>query len=130
MMVPACGFLLKALRMDRVLYRRPVADRYEPYIRKLSHIATPTIVPYEVYKKVKQEMTEEAALTAVSVMNRTSVVPLSESIALYAADLSLQYSLPMADTVAYATALELNCGIATSNANFRGLEKVVFIPQS
>ena len=108
----------------------PLADKYSPYIKKVSEIATPTVVLYEVYKKIKRERSEEAALTAVSLMNRTSVIVLTESIALFAADLSIQYSLPMADAIVYATALELNCSVVTSDAHFRELEKVTFISQA
>jgi predicted nucleic acid-binding protein len=84
-------------------------------------------VLYEVYKKIKRERTEEDALLAVSFINKTSVVQLSESIALLAADLSLKYSLPMADAIVYATALEKNCDVVTSDVHFKGLERVVFI---
>jgi len=52
---------------------------------------------------------------------------MSESIALLAADLSLLNSLPMADAIVYATALEEGCKIVTSDTHFRELENVVFI---
>ena len=82
----------------------PLADEYAKYLKDFTKIVTPTIVLYEVYKKIKKERTEEDALFAVSLINRTSVIPLSESIALLAADLSLKHSLPMADAIVYATA--------------------------
>lgn len=103
------------------------ATGYSKYLKDLPEIITPTIVLYEVYKKIKKERTEEDALLAVSLMNRTLVIQLSESIALLAADVSLKYSLPMADAIVYATALEKNCKIITSDTHFKGLEWVVFI---
>ena len=103
------------------------AAGYEKYIKNLTRIVTPTIVLYEVYKKIKRENTEENALQAVSLINKTSVIQLSESLALLAADLSLKYSLPMADAVVYATALEENCKVVTSDTHFKSLEKVIFI---
>ncbi len=48
-------------------------------------------------------------------------------IALFAADLSLQYSLPMADAIVYTTAMEEECKVVTSDAHFKWLDKVVFI---
>lgn len=101
---------------------------YAKYLKDLSKIVTPTIVIYEVYKKIKRDRTEEEALMAVSLMKKTAVTSLEESIALLAADLSLKYHLPMAaDAMVYATAVENNAQLITSDAHFKDLEKVVII---
>lgn len=105
----------------------PKAPGYSKYLKDFTKIITPTIVLYEVYKKIKMEQTEEDALFAISLINRTSIIPLSESIALFAADLSLKHSLPMADAIIYATALEKNCKVVTSDTHFRELSGVFFI---
>lgn len=105
----------------------PHAREYAKYIKDPSRIKTPTIVLYEVYKKIKRERREEAALLAVSLMNRTAIVQLTESIALFAADLSLKHSLPMADAIVYATALEEECRVITSDTHFRGLDNVLLV---
>ncbi|OGW55142.1 MAG: twitching motility protein PilT [Nitrospirae bacterium RBG_19FT_COMBO_55_12] len=105
----------------------PLASEYANYLKDPAKIITPTIILYEVYKKIKRERTEEDALLAASLINRTTVVHLSESIALSAADLSLKHSLPMADAVVYATALEQGCKVVTGDAHFKNLEMVVFI---
>ena len=105
----------------------PFAKEYSKYLKDLSKVITPTIVLYEVYKKIKRERTEEDALLAVSVINKTSVISLSESIALSAADLSLKYGLPMADAIVYATALEGNCKVITGDVHFEDLPHVVLI---
>ncbi|MDP3296271.1 MAG: type II toxin-antitoxin system VapC family toxin [Thermodesulfovibrionia bacterium] len=97
------------------------------YMKDPARIVTPTIVLYEVYKKIKREKTEEEALAAASIINRTVVIDLSESIALFAADLSIKYSLPMADAIVYATALEKNCKVVTSDTHFKELNKVIFV---
>ena len=105
----------------------PLAKEYSRHLKDPARIVTPTIVLYEVYKKIKRERTEEEALTAVSLMNRTLVVDLTESIALYAADMSIRFSLPMTDAMVYATALEHRCRLVTSDAHFKKLDRVVFI---
>jgi len=105
----------------------PLAGEYARHLKDPDRVITPTIVLYEVYKKIKRERTEEEALSAVSLMNRTKVVDLTESTALFAADLSLKHSLPMADAIVYATALEADCTVITSDAHFRKLDKVVFV---
>ncbi len=105
----------------------PLVAEYSKYLKDLTRLVTPTIVLYEVYKKIKRERTEEDALFAVSLINRTSVIPLSESLALLVADLSLKHSLPMADAIVYATALEKNCKVVTSDTHFKGLARVVLV---
>ncbi len=103
------------------------ALKYANYLKDLSRIITPTVVIYEVYKKIKKERTEEEALLAVSLMKKTSIIPLEESIALLAADLSLKHTLPMADAMVYATAMENDAELITSDSHFTELEKVVLI---
>ena len=105
----------------------PLSGKYSKYTGNISKIITPTIILFDVYKKIKRERSEEDALQAVSLMNRTSVITLGESIALLAADLSLQFSLPMADAIVYATAIEENSKVVTSDAHFKGLKSVIFI---
>lgn len=105
----------------------PLSDEYASYLQDLSVIITPTIVLYEVYKKIKRERTEEEALIATALIKRTSIIPLTESTSLFAADLSLKYSLPMADAIVYAVAVESDCRIVTSDAHFKELEGVMFL---
>lgn len=105
----------------------PLATQYSKYLKDFSKIVTPSIVIYEVYKKVKKERTEEDALLVVSLINKTTVVSLNESIALLAADISLKYALPMADAIVYATALENNCTVVTGDTHFKGLDRVIFV---
>jgi len=75
----------------------------------------------------KNHETEEEVLLAVSALHRTSIIELNESISLLAADLSLKHGLPMADAIVYATALEENCRVVTSDTHFKGLAGVIFI---
>jgi predicted nucleic acid-binding protein len=103
------------------------AAEYQRHLKDPRKVITPTIILYEVYKKIKREISEESALEAVSAMKQTKIVPLTESIALLAADLSIKYALPMADAVVYASALELDCMVVTSDGHFKGLDKAVLI---
>ena len=105
----------------------PLAATYAKYLKDLTKVSTPTIVLYEVYKKIKRERSEEDALSAISVMNRATVVPLTESIALLAADLSLKHSLPMADAIVYASGNEKQWPVVTSDGHFEHLDGVIFI---
>jgi predicted nucleic acid-binding protein len=105
----------------------PLAGRYEAYLSDPSDIVTPTIVLYEVYKKIKRERSEELALVAAAQIQRTRMAPLTETLALTAADVSLQYRLAMADAVVYATAILHGAEMVTSDADFENLPNVTFL---
>lgn len=90
-------------------------------------ILTPTIAVYEVYKVLKRGASEEDALQAVASMLRTTVVPLTETLALEAADTSLEHSLAMADAIVYATARSRGAELVTTDADLEGLPGVVFL---
>ena len=90
---------------------------------------TPTIVIYEVYKHAKRLLSEEAAVDAVAVMQKTRVVPLTDELALVAADLSLAHKLPMADAIVLATAQAHEADVVTSDADFADISGVVYIPK-
>jgi predicted nucleic acid-binding protein len=107
----------------------PNAPRYGSYLEKTGTLITPTIVLYEVYKLVKRERTEEEALLAAAQMQKTRVVPLSDSLALAAADVSLEFRLAMADSIVYATALAESAELVTSDADLKGLPGVIFLPR-
>mgnify|MGYP001608425442 CR=1 FL=1 len=104
-----------------------LAADYQKHLKDPRTVVTPTIVLYEVYKKIKREISEEAALEAVSAMKQTRIAPVTESIALLAADLSGKHGLPMADAIVYASAVELDCTVVTGDAHFKGLEKVILL---
>jgi len=105
----------------------PLADRYVPYLKDLSQLVTPTIVLYEVYKKIKRERGEEAALLAAAQLQTTDVVPLTNALALWAADISLRYRLAMADAIVYATAQNRGIQLVTGDADLKDLPGVVYV---
>jgi len=105
----------------------PHADRLARLLADPTEILTPTIVLYEVYKVLKRDASEEDALQAVAQMLRTNVVPLNETLALEAADTSLEHSLAMADAIVYATARSRGAELVTTDADLEGLPGVVFL---
>ena len=104
----------------------PLAGTYAQYLKHPNDILTPTIVLYEVYKLIKRQRTEEAALTAAAQMGKTQLVSLNDTIALTAADASLTYQLAMADAIVYATALIHKAKLVTSDADLASLPGVVY----
>jgi predicted nucleic acid-binding protein len=105
----------------------PHADRVARLLADPSEILTPTIAVYEVYKVLKRDASEEDALQAVAWMLRTNVVPLSETLALEAADTSLEHSLAMADAIVYATARSRGAELVTTDADLEGFPGVLFL---
>ena len=104
-----------------------LAGCYEEYLTNLAEVITPTIVLYEIYKKLRREGKEEEALLVVAQIMKTKIVPLSEEIALLAAEISLKHTLPMADAIVYATAMKETCPVVTSDPHFKGLENVIYL---
>ena len=105
----------------------PLANRYAVYLKDPSQIITPTVVVYEVYKKIRRERGEVAALIAAGQLNATQVIPLTEPIARMAADLSLRHGLAMADAMVYATSRDQDAQLITSDADLKGLPAVVYL---
>lgn len=58
--VDSCGWI-------EVFAGGPLAESFMPYLRDLRSVVTPTIVIYEVYKKLKQTTSENDALSALTV---------------------------------------------------------------
>ena len=86
----------------------------------------PTIVVFEVYKRVRQQRNQRAALEAVTVLQQGRVVDLTPSLAIAAAEISHSEKLPMADSIIIATARAENAIIWTQDADFEQMEKVKF----
>lgn len=103
------------------------ADRFEKYLAELDKVVIPSVLIYEVYKKVKKERGEEQALQIIGQMMKARVVNLDTELMLSAADISLKYSLPMVDAIIYATAIKEKCPLVTSDPHLEKLENVIYI---
>jgi len=60
-------------------------------------------------------------------MVKGRIVPLSEEIALSAAEISLEYTLPMAVAVVYATAMKEACPVVTYDPHLEELVDVIYV---
>lgn len=60
-------------------------------------------------------------------MRRATLVPLDESLALEAADISIETKLAMADAIIYATARRANATLLTLDPDFDGLPGVTVV---
>ena len=105
----------------------PLASAYAQHLRRLDDVVTPAIVLYEVYKVIKRQRGEEAALAVAAQMGKTRLAPVTDVIALTAADASLAYRLAMADAIVYATALTEGAKLITSDADLAPLPGVRYL---
>lgn len=105
----------------------PKSGKYYAYLKDPTRVLTPAIVVYEVYKKLSRELGEDAADLCLAHMQKTHVVPLDSSIAVKAAQLSIQFRLAMADSLVLATARTAGCEIITSDADFRDIPGAVVL---
>jgi len=107
----------------------PLADKYAPHIEgaNANNTVTPTIVVYEVYKRLKRERGQQVALEAYAQMTRTRILPLDEAGALSAADIGLERDLAMADAIVCSAARSHRAELITSDQHLKGLEGVTFI---
>lgn len=101
------------------------AEVFAPYIEREESLLVPTIVLYEVYKKLLRERGKTLADGFASQAMRRIVVPLDEELALAAAQVSLDHRLAMADAIIYATAQAHQAQLVTGDLHFQGLPGVI-----
>lgn len=109
--------------------RGPLAELYDVHIEGSEPLLTPTIVLFEVYKHTLRTLGTDAAMDVYSMLMGNKVVPLTEGIAILAAQQSIERKLPTADSIIYATALVFNATVVTSDAHFQGLPQIEYIPR-
>ena len=79
---------------------------------------------------IRRDISEERAIEAVSALRRATIVPVDASIALEAADVSLERDLAMADSIVYATARRYGARLVTADADFEGLPEAILVRRS
>ena len=104
----------------------PNADFFAPAIERTRDLLVPTIVVFEVYKRVLQQRQERAALEAVSVLQHGQLIELTASLAIAAARISQDEKLPMADSIILATARARNAIIWTQDNDFQKMDRVKY----
>ena len=107
----------------------PKAPQYNQIIESTEpeNIVTSIVVLYEVYKKIKKIKGEEEALLAIAALSQTTIVPVDQTIALEAADYSLENNLHFSDSLVYATARHWKVRLYTSDSDLGPLTSVCLI---
>ncbi len=105
----------------------PNADFFAPAIENTRELLVPAVSLYEVFKRVHQQRDENDALKAIAQMAQGRVIELDLPLALRAAKVSLEYGLPMADSIIWATAIASQATFWTQDEHFKNIEAVRYI---
>ena len=103
------------------------ASFFAPAIEATDQLLVPTIILYEVFKRLIQQVGTSAAQTNIGDMLAGQVIDLNDSLAMSAAQISVDLKIPMADSIILATAREYNAVLWTQDVHFNGMEGVRYI---
>lgn len=106
------------------------ARHFSGVIEQLEDVIVPSIVLYEVFKKVSMEMGKESALQVLAHMQQCQIVGIDASTALTAASLSMEHKLPMADSLILAVTRHAQATLWTQDADFEGLPGVHYFAKT
>jgi len=101
------------------------ASAFAPYLENENAVVVPALVIYEVYRNLAKQRGRALADRFVSHVMHRRIVPMDETIALAAANASLDHRLTGADAIVYATARVHQAQLVTANTHFRGLPGVI-----
>lgn len=107
----------------------PNAKRFLPPLKETDSLVVPVVTIYEVFKVVLREAGENAALQAATAMQKATVVGITIELAIAASKLSLQYRLPMTDSIILATAYAFDATIWTQDTDFKNISGVKYFPK-
>ncbi len=104
----------------------PNAAYFAAAIENTAELIVPTLILYEVFKRIVQQRSENEALQVIAVMQQGKVADLDSRTALSAARISIDHQLPMADSVILATARLNNALLWTQDSHFEGIPNVKY----
>lgn len=102
-------------------------DFFTSAIEDTNHLIVSTINIYEVFKKVLNERDENSALQVIAIMQQAKVKNVNSQVSLFAARLSYENKLPMADSLILATARINNAVLWTQDSDFKNFPDVQYI---
>lgn len=105
-----------------VLIGSELGRRFTPYLQDHRNLIVPTLVQAELRKWALRERDENYADLVIAATRAAALIePLTENIALAAADHFINDGLSIADAIIYATARFHNAELITSDAHFAAL---------
>jgi toxin FitB len=86
-----------------------------------SQVAVPTLVLFEVYKKLRKSSSESEALLAMAAISQYRLLDLNRQVALTAADIAQGEDLAMADSIVLAHARATASTLLTLDHDFANI---------
>ena len=106
------------------------AGSFAKPIETLEELLVPSITIAEVFKSILRQRGEESAIEAIAHMEQGKAVFLDNGLAVDAACYGIEYKLPLADSIIYATAQRYGAVLWTQDADFKGLKDVKVYPKA
>jgi predicted nucleic acid-binding protein len=107
----------------------PKSKAFAPYFEKIERMLLPSIVVFDVYKKLLRttgkDIADQFLFQAFSFGDRE--IPLDAQVAALAAQISLDLKLALTDAIIYASASFYHAELITSDAHFTGLPNVTVL---
>jgi len=103
------------------------AGKFATAIEDTKNLIVPSICIYEVFKRVYQQRGEDAALQAISVMYHGEIAAIDDVLALSSAKISIEYKLPVADSIIFAVSRQRKAKLWTQDDDFKHIEEVNYI---
>ncbi|MDO9449171.1 MAG: type II toxin-antitoxin system VapC family toxin [Rugosibacter sp.] len=117
--VDSCGWLEYFANGDN-------ADFFAPMLEDIEHLGVPSLVVFEVGKRVALQRGEAAARQAMDFMAQGVPLPLSAETALAAALYSALHQIPLADSIILVSAREHNATLWTQDSDLKGHDGVMY----
>jgi toxin FitB len=105
------------------------ANSFAPYLESPENLFLPSIVVYEVHKKLVREQGMHTAgiFLSQAFSFRDRLIDLTLELSILASQTSLETRLPMADAIIYATAQHHRAQLITSDSHFVNLPGVTLV---
>ena len=103
---------------------------FKPVIEQRDQLLVPTISLFEVHKVLSRSLPAELAKHCLDVMRLGRVLDLTDSRAIAAAKVSIQYKLAFADAAMYSLAQEHAATFWTQDLDYEGLPGVRYFAKS
>lgn len=107
-----------------------LAESFHPYFKHLNDLIVPTLIQYELYKWICREKDTTTALEIIGITEQAAIAPFDTNLALYAADISKECQLAMADAIIYATCLKSKATLITADKHFQSLPHVIYFKKT
>ncbi len=100
-------------------------ESYSNEIIKTEKIILPSIIIYEVFKKILIESNEDAAISLIGHLRECEIIDIDFYLLILAAKLGKEFKLPFADSLVVAVAKIYNATIYTHDAHSKDLSSNV-----